>query len=346
MRELLRRLREGRARRRGWRWTLFRVLRLPAVLTVAVLVFWAITMRMPGRSHRGRLPELAEADRAAAGAMRATVEELAGTIGERNVQRYEALLLAERTLAKAFEKQGYVVDRQSFSVGATVGNLAVETPHEAREIVVVGAHYDSAIGAPGADDNGSGVAALLELSRRFAGKKTSRAVRFVAFVNEEPPWFQNPGMGSRAYARRCRERGDAVVAMLSLETMGYFRDDDGTQRYPPPMSAFYPSRGDFIGFVGDVGSRELVRRVVGTFRASAAFPSEGAALPAAIPGVGWSDQWAFWQEGYPGVMVTDTAPFRYPYYHTREDTPDKLDYERLARVVAGLEVVIADLAAR
>ncbi len=132
--------------------------------------------------------------------------------------------------------------------------------------------------------------------------------------------------------------------MLSLETMGYYRDDPDTQKYPPPMSLFYPSRGNFIGFVGDVGSRGLVRRLVGSFRRRAAFPSEGAALPAFVPGVGWSDQWSFWQEGYPGVMVTDTAPFRYPYYHTQADTPDKLDYERLARVTVALAEVVREIA--
>jgi hypothetical protein len=131
--------------------------------------------------------------------------------------------------------------------------------------------------------------------------------------------------------------------MLSLESIGYYSSEPGTQHYPPPLGFFYPSRGDFIAFVGNPASRALVRRVVERFRAEARFPAEGAALPAVLPGVGWSDQWAFWQAGYPAVMVTDTAPFRNPNYHRSSDEPDTVDFDRLARVVAGLESVIVDL---
>jgi hypothetical protein len=132
--------------------------------------------------------------------------------------------------------------------------------------------------------------------------------------------------------------------MLSLETLGFFDARNGTQRYPGALAWLYPDRGDFIGFVGDVGSRALVKRAIGTFRAAEPFPSEGAALPATIPQVGWSDQWSFWQAGYRGIMVTDTAPFRNPHYHTADDTPDRICYDRLARVVRGLEAVTLDLA--
>ena len=150
-------------------------------------------------------------------------------------------------------------------------------------------------------------------------------------------------MGSVVYAKQCRKHREKIVAMLSLETIGYYTDERGTQHYPFPFSLFYPSTGNFIGFVGNTLSAGLVRDVVASFRHHAKFPSEGGALPGAVPGIGFSDQWAFWQEGYPGVMVTDTAPFRYPYYHTREDTPDKVRYDHLARVVAGLEGVIGDI---
>ena len=134
--------------------------------------------------------------------------------------------------------------------------------------------------------------------------------------------------------------------MLSLETIGYYSDAPDSQVYPVPgLGMLYPTTGDFVAFVGDLRSRALVRRAVASFRAAVAFPSEGAALPASIPGVAWSDHAAFWQQGYPAVMVTDTAPFRYPWYHTAEDTPEKLDYARLARVVLGLRAVVeAELA--
>ncbi len=159
-----------------------------------------------------------------------------------------------------------------------------------------------------------------------------------------PPFFQTDLMGSRVYARRCRRRGEAIVAMLSLETIGYYSDAPGSQYYPPPVGLISPSTGDFIGLIGNVALRKLVRAAVGSFRRHARFPSEGAALPGFIAGVGCSDHWAFWQEGYPAVMVTDTAPFRYPYYHTRHDTQDKLGFDRMARVVNGLRGVVTDLA--
>jgi hypothetical protein len=165
----------------------------------------------------------------------------------------------------------------------------------------------------------------------------------VAFVNEEPPYFTTSQMGSFVYAKECRKRKDKITAMLSLETIGFYSDQDGSQSYPPPLSLFYPSKGNFIGFVGNLSSRRLVRRVVGSFREHAKFPSEGAALPGWVPGVFWSDHWSFWKHGYHALMVTDTAPFRYVHYHTPEDTIDKIDFERLARVVAGLEKVVADL---
>lgn len=151
-------------------------------------------------------------------------------------------------------------------------------------------------------------------------------------------------MGSRVYARRSRERGENVVAMISLETMGYYSDAESSQRYPFPFSLFYPSKGNFIGFVGNSSSRSLVRNSIRIFRAKAAFPSEGVAAPGWLTGVGWSDQWSFWKEDYSALMITDTALFRYPHYHRRSDTPDKIDYDRLVRVVSGINQVVTDLA--
>lgn len=151
-------------------------------------------------------------------------------------------------------------------------------------------------------------------------------------------------MGSLVDARRARARGDDIVAMVSLETVGYYDLRAGSQRYPPPLSLFYPDRGDFIAFVGSTEMAPLVRRAIATFRARASFPSEGTALSARTPGVGWSDHWSFWQVGYPAIMVTDSAPYRDPNYHTHRDTADKLDYDRMTRVVAGLVPVVRDLA--
>jgi Zn-dependent M28 family amino/carboxypeptidase len=185
---------------------------------------------------------------------------------------------------------------------------------------------------------------MLELARLMAAAKPARTVRFVAFVNEELPFYRTGEMGSRLYARRSRERGENIVAMLSLETIGYYSDRPGSQRYPFPLGLFYPGTGNFLAFVSNLGSRPLLHRALRAFRRHAAFPSEGVAAPAFIPGVDWSDHWSFWAEGYGAIMVTDTAPYRYPYYHTAHDTPDKVDYERLARVVTGLHGMLVELA--
>ena len=151
-------------------------------------------------------------------------------------------------------------------------------------------------------------------------------------------------MGSLVHAKASKARGDDIQAMLSLETIGYYSDEPGSQQYPFPLRWFYPDTANFIGFVGNLGSRKLVRSALGAFRRHASFPAEGAAVPERVPGVGWSDHWSFWQAGYRAIMVTDTAFYRYAHYHTEEDTPDKVDYERTARVVTGLTSVIAYLA--
>jgi len=307
---------------------------------------------MPGKSYRGPLPPLTEAEQALARTLRADVEELAGQIGDRNVlTRPRQLEQAAEMLEAALREAGFSVERQPIQVQErTCFNLIASLPGSGRadEVVVVGGHYDSVVGCPAANDNGSGTAATLALARSFAGRQSAgqagRTLRFLFFVNEEPPFFQTPLMGSLVYARRCQERRDDVRAMLSLETIGYYDDAAGSQQYPAAaLGMLYPSSGDFVSFVGDRPSRRLVRDVVRSFRAHTQFPSQGASLPASIPGVGFSDHWSFWEAGYPGVMVTDTAMFRYPYYHTPEDTPDKVDFERLARVVAGLERVVGGL---
>ena len=321
---------------------------------------WAVIIRMPGKSYQGRLPAITQRETRLRDELRRHVEKLAGEIGERNLFRYDALTASVDYLEEELTAAGYEVRRQPFEVVPGVGGLADEAAVQARtvynleveipsaraprEIIVIGAHYDSAPGTPGANDNGTGSAAVLALARAFAGRTVGRTVRFVLFVNEEPPYFQTAAMGSLVYAKRCQERGEQVAGMLSLETMGYFSDEAGSQKYPFPIGLFYPTTGDFIGVVGDVSSRSLVHRVIGSFRGAAKFPSQGASPPSFITGVDWSDHWSFWQVGYPGVMVTDTAPFRYEHYHTLDDTPDKIDYDRLARVVAGLEAVVGELA--
>jgi Zn-dependent M28 family amino/carboxypeptidase len=300
---------------------------------------------MPGRNNSTGA-KLTDAEVALRAELVADVQKLAGEIGERNLRRYAELNAAADFIEDSFKRAGLGTRLDSYDLrGQACHNIEVEIRGTGPEIVVIGAHYDSVFGCPGANDNGSGVAALLALARRFAGKPAAKTLRFVAFVNEEPPFFQTEEMGSFVYAKRCKERGDRITAMISLETIGYFSDAPGSQKYPAAgLGFFYPTKGNFIGFATNTSSRSLLRTTVAAFRKAARLPCEGAALPAAIPGIGWSDHWSFWQCGYPAIMVTDTAPFRYLHYHEPTDTPDKLDYDRFALVVSGMKSVIEELA--
>lgn len=279
--------------------------------------------------------------------LRAHVERLAGEIGERNVSRPQALRAAADYIEAEWRRQGYqVVPRWYDLSGTRWANLEVSRPGSIRptEILLIGAHYDSVMGSPGANDNASGVAALLELSRLFADITPALTVRFVAFVNEEPPFFFTRRQGSVVYAKAARARGDTIRLMVSLETIGCYRNERGSQRYPPLFRFFYPSRANFIAFVSDFRSRALMRRAVQAFRQSSDFPLEHVATFFFIPGVAWSDHWSFWRQGYPAFMVTDTAFYRYPHYHTSQDTPEKLAYPELTRLTAGLAETFAALA--
>ena len=304
-----------------------------AALIVLAAAGLSYMTSMPGRSHSDPLPALSiEAEQLAA-RLRRHVTVLAAD--ERNAD----LERAARYIESALRERGVAVESDWFvSGGRKVRNL--QTPGPAT--IVVGAHYDSVPRSPGANDNASGVAVVIELAAMLA--KEQPQIRFVAFANEEPPYFRGREMGSWHAARRSRERGEDLRAMLSLEMLGYYRDEPGSQRYPAPLGFFYPDRANFIGFVGDLGARELVHRAIAAFRRHAAFPSEGVSAPALIRGVDWSDHWSYRKHGYPAIMVTDTAFNRYPHYHLPSDTAEKLDYARMARVTLGLAAVLRDLA--
>lgn len=326
-------------------WIAALVVGLPLVVGAAA---WWYVVRMPGDTGRGALPPLTAAQTEIRRGLERHVQELAGRIGERNSVHYEALQQAAAYIERELGALGYAVDVQRWMSAGGQEFRNVEASIAAADstggVVVVGAHYDSNRGTPGADDNATGVAAVLELARILRNDTPSRAIRLVAFANEEVPFFGTPDQGARRYVAALRERGDDVRSMLSIETIGYYVTGPGSQRYPPPLDRFYPDTGNFIGFVGDLRSRSLVHEAIGAFRRHTPFPSHGAAAPASIPGVGWSDHEAFWAAGIPAVMITDTAPFRNPYYHTRGDTPDRIDYQRMTYVVDGLAAVVRQLA--
>jgi Zn-dependent M28 family amino/carboxypeptidase len=259
----------------------------------------------------------------------------------------QALAAARDYIEAVWRAQGYLVDAQEYEVrGVRCANLEATRTGVGRagEIILLGAHYDSVRACPGANDNGSGVAALLEIARRFAALTPALTVRFVAFVNEEPPFFLTRRQGSAVYARAARARGDDIRLMVSLETLGYYSDAPGSQRYPPLFRYFYPDRGDFLGLVSDLCSRRAMLRLARAFRAGSDFPLEHAATLSLVPGVDWSDHRSFWRQGYRAVMVTDTAFHRYRHYHTAGDTPDKLSYAAFARATEGLYRAFAALA--
>jgi Peptidase family M28 len=275
------------------------------------------------------------------------VRELAGKIGERNVKQKWELASAADYLALAFEDAGYSVNRQGLVMeGVAPMNIEVTVRGGLRgdEIVIVGAHYDSAEGSPGANDDASGAAAVLALARAYRHARPSRTLRFVEFVNAEPPYFQTEHMGSLAYAKRAAARGEQVVAMLSIDDIGCFSDAPKSQRAPAGFAATYPTTGNFVAFLSKTEFAPLVDSAVLAFRSRVSLPVEGTPLPEAQSSVSWSDPWAFWQVGFPALMVTDTTALRDPRYRTAGDTPDKLDYDRMARVVSGLEAVVDRLA--
>ena len=282
--------------------------------------------------------------------LRGFVETLAVKIGPRHVGDYDKLRSAGVWLQSMLGEGnfGYKVEKQNYDVdGKACFNVVAEIPGGSRadEIVVVGAHYDSIPGCPGANDNGSGVAALLALARTFFGSENQRTLRFVAFVNEEPPHFHTDAMGSLVYARRCAEREEKIAGMLALETMGCFTDAPDTQKVPPGVRRVdYPTTGNFIAFITRTGDEELVREAESAFARTSGFPVVAAALPEQVPGVTFSDHWSFWQAGFPAIMVTDTAMLRYEHYHQPTDTPDKLNYPALTEVVRGLQGVVYALA--
>jgi hypothetical protein len=296
-------------------------------------------------------PQLGTAERRAIealeGRLLAHVEMLGRTIGERTLDRPHALQAAAAYIQRIWGEQGFSVREEVYEVGGRpCANLVAELrgSEYPERILLVGAHYDSPPGSPGANDNATGVAILLEMSRILRQEPLPRTVRFVAFVNEEPPYFLTEAMGSRVYARGARQRGERIEAMLALETLGYYSNLEGSQNYPAPFGAFYPRTGDFVAVVGNLASRRLAVDFMTWFMAVTDFPIEGVATFEGVPGINWSDHSSFWTEGYPALMLTDTALFRYPEYHTAQDLPERVTRREFARAAHGIIQAVRRLA--
>jgi hypothetical protein len=275
------------------------------------------------------------------------VDLLAGVIGPRHLGKPKALSAAAGYIEKQFAEAGYAVAKETYvASGREVSNLIAEISGQARpgEILILGAHYDTVSTTPGADDNASAVAALLETARLLHDAQPRRTIRFVAFACEEPPHFHLGEMGSQHHARRCHEQGENIVGMLCLEMVGYFTDAPRSQAAPPGipplLQRFFPTRGNFLAAVGNLRSWRLLWQFRRGFRRGSRLPLWTLPMPESIPEIRLSDNASFWDQGYPALMITDTSFFRNPHYHLASDTPATLAYEKLAEVVEGVTAAV------
>lgn len=279
------------------------------------------------------------------------VDRLASLIGPRHLGKPTSMEVAATYIERALGEFGYSVDRQTYEVeDIPVANLVVERPgaRRADEVVILGAHYDTVPTTPGADDNASAVAMLIEVAGILQPFTFQRTLRFVAFPCEEPPHFFTDTMGSEVYARQCRVRGERIVGMICLEMVGYYSTEPNSQRIPPGIPRWlhwaFPSRGDFLAAVGNFRSWQLVWAFRRGFKRATRFPLYSIALPEAIWEIRLSDNSSFWDQGYPALMVTDTSFLRNPHYHADTDTPDTLDCARMAQATIGVAGAVSRLA--
>ncbi len=265
------------------------------------------------------------------------VEYLSVRIGDRHLWKDSSLEKTADYIESAFVNGGYGVWRQTYSCyGKSVSNLIVEKSGTEEEFVIIGAHYDTVPGTPGADDNASAVAGLLELARLLKGDKNRKTLVFVAFVNEEPPCFGSYNMGSMVYANHLKKRGVSVEVMASLEMIGFFSRQP-IQTYPlPGMGLFYPKTADYIGVVGNIHSSRYVSLFKKRIRKHSRIKTRSLTAPEFFGGINLSDNYSFWHHGNRAVMITDTSFFRNRNYHQETDTIETIDFEQMAELVKGL----------
>ena len=278
--------------------------------------------------------------------LRAHVRTLAEEIGERNFENTGSLEKSADYIETSFRKSGLNPHKQVYG-DRNYRNIIAEIKGEglAGGIILVGAHYDTVWLCPGADDNASGVAVMLELSKLLAGRRFEKTIRFAGFTNEEQPFSDTGLMGSRVYSRYIFENREKITVMYSLEMLGYYSDEKSSQRYPAPLKWFYPDRANFIAFVANIGSGLSLYRSLHAFRKHSAFPVEGLIMSERlVPDIRRSDHASFWDLGYPAVMITDTAQYRNMNYHTVGDVPGTLDYTKMAALVSGLALMLSELA--
>lgn len=271
---------------------------------------------------------------------------LSKDIGERNFIHYQNLERAANYIKQEFRNYGYEPQEQIYHLEDKSFRNIIATKEgktSPDKIIVVCAHYDSVWGSPGADDNASGVAGLIELAHLLYKEDLNKTIKFIAFANEEPPFYLTEDMGSFRYAKEAKRKGEDIQAALCLESIGFYSDNRGSQSYPLGLRLFYPDKGNFIALVGNLSSRDLLKRIIKEFKKVSEFPVEYLSAPVILaPAISFSDHWSFWRFGYRAVMITDTAFYRNPYYHTSDDSLEKLNYPYLSEVVIALYKVLVE----
>lgn len=324
-----------------------------AMLIVSILTLCGIMVTQPFPTIEASNPLAVDINR-----LESHVRHLSVDLYPRSQDRLGNLTLAEKYIESELRSTGAQVFTQDVvKQQAKFQNVIARFGPAKGALLVIGAHYDShgdeSAGAdspngftaeshtPGADDNASGVAGLLELAFLLGKNPPSQPVELVAYTLEEPPNFRTQYMGSRVHASSLRKNDRAVRLMLSLEMIGYFSDQSGSQTYPVTgMSLFYPDKGNYIAIVGKFADFSLLRQIKGIMRGATDIPVYSINAPAIIPGVDFSDHLSYWYEGYPALMITDTAFMRNHHYHAAGDTFDKLDYSRMAKVVQDIFAVV------
>ena len=278
--------------------------------------------------------------------LQAHVRKLSIELAPRDERHIENLDRVASYIKDEFSQTTTLVSEQAYRVkGRSFRNVIAKFGPESEERLIVGAHYDTAGPLPGADDNASGVAGLIELARLLSQQQPPLRVELVAFTLEEPPYYGTTGMGSSVHAKSLRKDNVRVKAMFSLEMIGYFSDAPNTQHFPSAaLSALYPSTGNFISVVGRLSDWSLVRRTKVAMRNASPLPVYSINAPGFVPGVDFSDQLNYWLAGYNAAMITDSAFYRNRNYHTPRDTEEKLDYNRMAMVVEGVYAAVVELA--
>jgi Zn-dependent M28 family amino/carboxypeptidase len=310
------------------------------LILVALFAIFILLVVNPTRKKKTAIPFSASAAR-----LRSHVEMLANTFRPRDYRHLDNLEKSATYIRNVFTATGARVEDQVYSAtGSTYRNVVASFGPESDERIIVGAHYDAVSDTPGADDNASGVAGLLELAGLLKDAKLNTRVDLVAYSTEEPPFFGSDQMGSMVHARSLRSTGAKVRAMLALEMIGYYSDEPGSQSFPfPAMKKLYPDRGNFIVVAGRISDELLTRRIKRAMTSENGVDVYSVNAPAGVAGVSLSDNSSYWNQGYPAVMITDSAFFRNHHYHQASDTPDTLDYERLAKVVAQVAAAVVEL---